>query len=121
MPDQNTATTERKAGEKRNPKTRKGPKQYDPKKYKGKKIKVRFTHLEFPKAALQFTYRGIGYHMEDNQEISLPVEVIEHLNSLAVPERKYEEDIATGQMKPGPITLRHRFSCIPIDLGALTK
>jgi len=118
MADENTATTESKAGAPRNPRKRKGPKQYDEKKYRGKKLKVRFTHLEFPKAGIQFTYRGIGYKLDDNQEISLPIEVIEHLNSLAVPERKYEEDPTTGQMKPGPVTLRHRFSCVPVDLGA---
>jgi len=96
-------------------------KQYDPKKYRGKKLKVRFSHIEFPKSELHFTYRGVGYKLEDQQEISLPLEVIEHLNSLAVPERAYKEDPMTGQLKVGPVTLRHRFSCIPTNIGQFIK
>lgn len=95
---------------------------YDPKKYKGKKLLIRFTHLEFPKAALQFTYRGVRYSLEDNKEISLPLEVIEHLNSLAIPEGKYEVDLITGQIHKTDTVLRHRFSCVPVNLHSiLTK
>ena len=96
-------------------------KQYNPKKYRGKKLKVRFSHIEFPKSELHFTYRGVGYKLEDQEEITLPIEVIEHLNSLAVPERKYEEDSVTGQIKPGPVVMRHRFSCIPVNIGQFVK
>ena len=108
-------TVESQTGNKR-PKKR-PRKIYDPKKYKGKKLLIRFTHTEFPKASLQFTYRGITYEMKDQEEIMLPLEVVEHLNSLAVPESKYEEDPTTGQLKQGPVTLRHRFSCIPLNLA----
>lgn len=90
---------------------------YDPKKYKGKKLLIRFTHLEFPKAELQFTYRGVRYHLKDSKEISLPLEVIEHLNSLAIPEAKYELDEKTGQLHQTETVLRHRFSCIPVNLA----
>jgi len=92
---------------------------YDPKKYKGKKLLIRFTHLEFPKAELHFNYRGVKYELADSQEISMPLEVIEHLNSLAVPESKYEVDVATGQLHKTDTVLRHRFSCIPVNLAQL--
>ena len=109
-------TVETETGKKRSGR-RFSRKPYDPKKYRGKKFLVRFTHIEFPKASLQFTYRGVGYKLDDQQEISLPVEVIEHLNSLAVPETSYVTDELTGQLKPGPVVLRHRFSCVPVNMG----
>ena len=92
---------------------------YDPKKYKGKKLLVRFTHLEFPKAELGFTYRGVRYLLKPDQEISLPLEVIEHLNSLSVPESQYEIDEPTGQIRKTNTTLRHRFSLIPVNLQSI--
>ena len=92
---------------------------YEPKKYKGKKLLIRFTHLEFPKSDLHFTYRGVQYVLNDSQEISLPLEVIEHLNSLAVPESKYDIDATTGQLHKIDTVLRHRFSCIPVNLAQI--
>lgn len=92
---------------------------YDPKKYKGKKLLIRFTHLEFPKSELHFTYRGVQYELQDSQEISLPLEVIEHLNSLAVPESTYEVEALTGQFHKTDTVLRHRFSCIPVNLASI--
>ena len=110
-------TVESETGKKKRSGRRFSSKKYDPKKYRGKKLFIRFAHIEFPKASLQFTYRGVGYKMDDQEEISLPIEVIEHLNSLAVPETTYDIDEQTGQMKPGPVVLRHRFSCVPVNMS----
>lgn len=116
-------TVESKTGTNQDAHTKRPPlHDYDSKKYKGKKLLVRFTHLEFPKAELTFTYRGVRYAFKPNQEISLPLEVIEHLNSLAIPESSYEVDQSTGQIHKTETTLRHRFSLVPVNLHKiLTK
>jgi len=84
-----------------------------------KTIQVVFIHNEFPKADLEFTFDGRRWHLKDGKSYKLPLHVIEHLNSLVVPESHYDIDASTGQMTAITRSLRHRFTCQPINLRAL--
>ena len=99
----------------------KPPRVYDESKYHGKKVKIRFTNLEFPKGELDFVYGGFFYRLKDAKEFTLPIETIEHLNSLVVPESSYEIDAETGQMTHKTTIMRHRFNCGILNLGALLE
>jgi len=81
-----------------------------------KTIQVIFIHNEFPKAGLEFTYDGRRWHLKDGLTYKLPLHVIEHLNSLVVPESHYDIDTKTGQLTAVTSTLRHRFTCQPVHL-----
>lgn len=94
-----------------------------------KSLEIRFVNNESPKADLDFylqdplkdgkssTWRR--WHLADGKVYTLPLHVIEHLNGLQVPERKYETDARTGQMTHVSTVMRHRFSCIPVNLGQI--
>ena len=101
--------------------TIKPPRVYDESKYHGKKVKIRFANLEFPKNTLDFVYGGFFYRLKDSEEYTLPIETIEHLNNLVVPESRYDIDDATGQMSHIVTTLRHRFNCGIVDMASLLK
>jgi len=69
---------------------------------------------------LQFNYEGIKYYdIPDGSEVELPISVIEHINSITVPESIWgEPDPDTGQRRHR-IYKRHRFSAIPVNMGDL--
>ena len=84
------------------------------------KIKVVFQNLEMPGVRLDFTYQGVGYNLEHNKEVTLPIEVVEHLNGLQVPDPYWEEDPETGQIKH-KTRMRNRFNCRIVNLAALLE
>lgn len=81
-----------------------------------KTIQVKFIHNEFPGADLEFTFDGRRWHLQDGKVYKLPLHVIEHLNTLVVPESHYDIDPQTGQLTQVTRILRHRFTCQPINL-----
>lgn len=92
-------------------------------------LQVRFTNNESPKADIDFTLQDPlkdekpstwrRWHLLDGETYKLPLHVIEHLNGLKVPESKYDIDPSTGQLTHISTTMRHRFSCIPVNLGQI--
>ena len=86
-----------------------------------KTIQCIFIHNEFPKADLEFTFDDRLWHFRDGKPYKMPLHVIEHLNSLVVPESHYEIDASTGQMTTITRTLRHRFTCQPVNLRAILE
>ena len=86
-----------------------------------KKIECIFIHNEFPKASLEFTFDGRRWHFQDGKPYKMPLHVIEHLNSLVIPESHYDIDASTGQMTAVTRTLRHRFTCQPVNLRAILE
>lgn len=83
---------------------------------KEEKVRVKFINNESPGIPLEFTYEGIRYKLDPGLEYELPYSVVNHLNSLAVPDPKFEMDPATGQMKEVSRTMKHRFTCHPTQL-----
>ncbi len=78
-------------------------------------IEVRFTNIESPGVALSFTYGGKRFELDDGQVVKLPVCVVNHLNNLRIPVRKYDENAPSGQQTV--VTgMRNRFSCQPVNL-----
>lgn len=80
------------------------------------KMKVRFTNNEFPSAPADFVFEGIRYHLEPGKEYTLPYSVINHINSLMVPDPRYETDPVTGQLKIKENVQRARWSAHPVAL-----
>jgi hypothetical protein len=78
-------------------------------------IEVRFTNIESPGVALSFTYGGKRFELDDGQVVKLPVCVVNHLNNLRIPVRKYDENAPSGQQIAVTGT-RNRFSCQPVNL-----
>ena len=101
--------------------TVKPPRVYDEAKYHGKKVEIVFSNLEFPKNTLDFVYGGFFYRLKDGEKYKLPIETVEHLNNLVIPESKYDIDEETGQMTHIVTTMRHRFNCGIVNMGALLK
>ncbi len=83
---------------------------------KEEKVRVKFINNETPGVPLEFTYEGIRYNLVPGQEYDLPYSVVNHLNSLAVPDPKFEIDPATQQLKEVSRTMKHRFTCHPTQL-----
>lgn len=90
-------------------------------KSKVEKIKVSFRLGENEGNPAEFTYQGKGYILYNGTEVTLPIDVVEHLNSLKYPQYKYEIDEKTGQMVSKLVGYRHRFFCIPIDLRKVSE
>lgn len=84
------------------------------------KVKVKFSNLEMPGVRLDFTYQKKRYALEDNKEYALPIDVIEHLNGLKVPDPIWEPDPDTGQMRH-KLRYRNRFNCQILDLAKLLE
>lgn len=80
-------------------------------------IEVRFTNIESPGVTQFFTYGGRKFELNDGEIVKLPLCVVNHLNGLRVPVRKYDENAASGQQTV--VTgMRNRFSCQPVKLQA---
>ncbi|MFP4086387.1 MAG: hypothetical protein ACLFUL_06295 [Desulfobacteraceae bacterium] len=83
---------------------------------KSKHIKVRFLNNEDPEGGeLHFAYQGKYFWLRNGQEYSLPVEVVEHLNSLSIPQYKWEHDPETGGTRSVETGQLNRFTCLPVD------
>lgn len=83
-------------------------------------VKVKFSNLEMPGVRLDFTYQKKKYSLEDNNEYALPIDVIEHLNGLRVPDPVWEEDPDTGQLRH-KLRYRNRFNCQILDLSKILE
>ena len=99
-------------------------------------LDIVFINNEFPKADLEFTTVEGGeppkepggkakpgivrrWHLLDGNNYKLPLHIIEHVNSLKIPESRFEEDPQTGQMTHIVTYMRHRFTCQPINLSQI--
>lgn len=89
------------------------------------KMRVRFQNIEFPGASLQFNFQSVKtYQLFDGKEYDLPLSVIDHLNSLAVPVYKmYDPEEEKTHFNPEPkdpseriVGVRNRFSIIPVSV-----
>jgi len=85
------------------------------------KIKVAFRLGENEGNPAEFNYQGKGYVLYNGTEVSLPVDVVDHLNSLKYPEYKLEHDEATGQMVSKLVGYKHRFFCVPLDMRKVAE
>ena len=88
---------------------------------KVEKVKVSFRLGEGEGNPAEFTYQGKSYVIHNGSEISLPIDVIDHLNSLKYPEYKFELDDKTGQMASKLVGYKHRFFCVPVDLRKIAE
>ena len=84
------------------------------KKKKRKLVRVKFINNEDPKQILQCTINGEYYELRNGQEYDLPIDVINHLNSVAIPIYEYVKDEEAGQMVSEKVGERNRFSCVPV-------
>lgn len=84
------------------------------------KIKVIFQNLEMPGVRLDFTLDGEHYALEHGKEYLLPIEVVQHLNGLQVPDPYWEIDPDTGQLVHKD-RLRSRFNCIIVNLAEIVE
>lgn len=66
----------------------KNKKEVKPVKY----AKVLFRNLNDPGLNLNFTFNGKYYNLVDGIEHNLPMDVVEHLNSLMIRKSRYEKD-----------------------------
>jgi hypothetical protein len=87
------------------------------------KLRCTFVNMETKGLDLAFTYEGLRFHLEDGKEYELPISVVEHLNSLKVPVKRYKTDPASGQLKPETEVsqMLQRFSVIPKSLADYTQ
>lgn len=81
-------------------------------------VKCKFVNVESPGADVQFTYEKGRYHLYHNQICELPLSVMEHLNSLTVPDSHFEIDPESQQVKGVVHGVKNRFAVMPVDLGA---
>lgn len=78
-------------------------------------IEVVFTNIESPEVTHFFTYGGKKFELKDGETVKLPLCVVNHLNNLKVPVRRYDENAPSGQQTV--VTgMRNRFSCQPVNL-----
>ncbi len=78
-------------------------------------IEVVFNNIESPDVTHYFTYGGQKFELKDGEKVKLPLCVVNHLNSLKVPIRRYDENAPSGQQTV--VTgMRNRFSCQPVNL-----
>lgn len=90
---------------------------------KSPKLKCNFVNLESKGVDLDFTFMGEKFHLNDGQECVLPLLVVEHINSLKVPVKKYKTDPATGMLQPETevVQMLQRFSVTPVNLAEYTE
>jgi len=84
----------------------------------GPKIRAQFNNIEDPGMTLEFTKEGLHFKFEHGKEYDMPVAIMTYLNSLCVPDDKYElvdDGLGHKQLKGISRGVRHRFSCIPND------
>jgi hypothetical protein len=62
---------------------------------------------------IEFTYLGKQFKIGDGEKVKLPACVIDHLNSLTVPDPVYVQDDETGQIKLQSNRSRSRFTATP--------
>lgn len=84
-------------------------------------IEVSFRLGESEGNPAEFTYQGKAYVLYNGTEVNLPVDVVDHLNSLKYPEYKLEADEKTGQMVSKLVGYKHRFFVIPVDLRKVAE
>jgi hypothetical protein len=75
------------------------------------KVRIKFQHAENPGKDVEFNAEGQYYHLKDGEEVSLPISVVRHLNSLKYPIYDYGDD---GKIKQAGE--RNRFNCIQLEL-----
>jgi hypothetical protein len=90
-------------------------------------VKVKFTCIDDPKGTYDMIYPavpgGTKYRLVSGLQYDLPVSMIDHLNSLEVPDPQIEEDPITRQIRPvlDPVTgkapMRSRFAVIPLKMN----
>jgi hypothetical protein len=73
-------------------------------------LKAKFLFLERPGQNLEFSVNGVKWELWDGVEYNLPKSVIDHLNSLTVPNDKYLVDDKTGAILDVVKGSRNRFS-----------
>lgn len=87
---------------------------------KVEKIRVSFRLGEGEGNPAEFTYEGKNYVIYNGTEVSLPVDVVDHLNSLKYPEYKLETD-EKGRMVSKLVGYKHRFFCVPVDMRKIAE
>ena len=81
----------------------------------GKDTKIVFSNVESPEAPLLFSFQGRKFGpLDDGTEYTLPRSVVNHLNSLTVPDYKLVTDAVTGHQRSERIANRRRFACVPV-------
>jgi hypothetical protein len=88
---------------------------------KFERVKVSFRLGEGEGNPAQFTFGGKNYTLYNGTEVSLPVDVVDRLNSLKYPDYKFEMDDKTGQMQSKLVGYKHRFYCVPVDMRKLAE
>jgi hypothetical protein len=83
----------------------------------GPKVHVKFQNIENPKAGIDFNFEGRKFSLQDGEELDLPQAVVDHLNSLQVPNPHFEIDPKTGQGR-SVTTYNNRFAVIPTRKAA---
>jgi len=83
-------------------------------------VRGKFRNLLDPGVDVEFSYdcgKGIdfsrNYHLYDGQETTIPYKVMLHLQSLKIPDDKYDLDPATGHMTLIKKGFRDRFAFEP--------
>lgn len=90
-----------------------------PEKVKAKKkaeptMRVKFMNNEGGTTApLDFVYQGKAYHLAPGKEYDLPLDVVNHLNSLSYPIYEDRED-EHGNMRSVKVGTMNRFTCHPV-------
>ena len=84
---------------------------------KPKTVKIRFQNSENPGGDVPFTYDGESFHLYDGMTYDLSVGVVNHLNNLTYPIKKWvrknPEDEHAILKEVGKT---HRFNCIVIEI-----
>lgn len=84
---------------------------------KDRMVKVRFQNTENPRGDLPFTYEGKGYHLYDGEVYDLPKSVVNHLNNLTYPIKKWDREHPDDEQAVlKEIGQTHRFNCIAIEI-----
>ena len=91
------------------------------------RVKVKFTCIDDPKGTYDMIYPaitgGTKYRLVSGLQYDLPVSMIDHLNSLEVPDPQIEEDPVSRQIRPvlDPVTgkcpMKSRFAVIPLRMN----
>lgn len=101
-------------------------------------FRVRVSNVESPGHPIEFTIgpktmksipSGEKFHLIDGGIYDLPVDVVQHLNSCAVPKMEWvystEPDIRTGEPRMGIVSQRvgqlNRFSVMPSGWGSFAS
>jgi hypothetical protein len=86
-------------------------------------LRCSFVNMESKGTDLFFTFEGLRYHLEDGKEYDLPISVVEHLNGLKIPVKRYKTDPKTGFLTPETEVAQmiQRFSVVPKSLTDYTE